>query len=51
MSLIKGNDWFDIGNIMAEVTVEEANELVREIFDEKYYATSVVYPLEKEAEQ
>ena len=51
MSLIKGNDWFDIGDIMAEVTVEEANELVREIFDEKYYATSVVYPLEKEAEQ
>ena len=51
MSLIKGNDWFDIGDIMAEVTVEEANALVRELFDEKYYATSVVYPLEKENKQ
>ncbi|MBE6654095.1 MAG: insulinase family protein [Ruminococcaceae bacterium] len=48
MSLIKETDWFEIGDIIAKVTVEEANALVRELFDEKYYATSVVYPLEKE---
>ena len=50
MSMIKGNDWFDMGDIMAEVTVEDANALVRELFDVKYYATSVVNPLNKEAE-
>lgn len=50
MSMIKGNDWFDMGDIMAEVTVEDANALVRELFDERYYATSVVNPLNKEEE-
>lgn len=51
MSLIKGNAWFDIGDIMAEVTVDEANALVRELFNEKYYAISVVNPLNKEEEK
>lgn len=48
MSLIKGNDWFDTGDIIAEITLEEANALVRELFDEKYYAVSVISPIEKE---
>ena len=50
MSLIKGCDWFDTGDILSEITLEEANALVRELFDEKYYAVSVINPIEKEAE-
>jgi predicted Zn-dependent peptidase len=50
MSLIKGADWFDTGDIIAEITIDEANALVRELFDEKYYAVSVITPIEKEAE-
>jgi predicted Zn-dependent peptidase len=50
MSLIKDADWFDTGDIIAEITLEEANALVRELFDEKYYAVSVINPMEKEAE-
>ena len=48
MSLIKDADWFDTGDIIAEITLEEANALVRELFDEKYYAVSVINPIEKE---
>jgi len=48
MSLIKEADWFDTGDIIAEITLDEANALVRELFDEKYYAVSVITPLEKE---
>ena len=47
MSLIKGCDWFDTGDIIAEITLDEANALVRELFDEKYYAVSVINPIEK----
>ena len=50
MSLIKDADWFDTGDIIAEITLDEANELVRELFDEKYYAVSVINPIEKEGE-
>ena len=50
MSLIKGHDYFDTGDIIAEITLEEANALVRELFEEKYYAVSVINPIEKEAE-
>ncbi|MBQ9746617.1 MAG: insulinase family protein [Clostridia bacterium] len=50
MSLIKGIDWFDTGDIIAEITLEEANALVRELFDERYYAVSVINPIEKEEE-
>jgi predicted Zn-dependent peptidase len=50
MSLIKGCDWFDTGDILGEITLEEANALVRELFDKKYYAVSVINPIEKEAE-
>ena len=48
MSLIKNADWFDTGDIIAEITIEEANALVRELFDEKYYAVSVINPIESE---
>jgi predicted Zn-dependent peptidase len=48
MSLIKNADWFDTGDIIAEITIEEANALVRELFDEKYYAVSVISPIESE---
>ena len=48
MSLIKGCDWFDAGDIISEITLDEANALVRELFDEKYYAVSVINPIEKE---
>lgn len=48
MSLIKDADWFDTGDIIAEITLDEANALVRELFDEKYYAVSVIRPIEKE---
>ena len=50
MSLIKDADWFDTGDIIAEITLDEANALVRELFDEKYYAVSVINPIEKEGE-
>lgn len=50
MSLIKDADWFDTGDIIAEITLDEANALVRELFDEKYYAVSVITPIEKEGE-
>ena len=48
MSLIKDADWFDTGDIIAEITLDEANALVRELFNEKYYAVSVIRPIEKE---
>ncbi len=48
MSLIKDADWFDTGDIIAEITLDEANALVRELFDEKYYAVSVINPIESE---
>ena len=50
MSLIKGSDYFDTGDIIAEITLDEANAIVRELFDEKYYAVSVIKPIEKENE-
>jgi predicted Zn-dependent peptidase len=50
MSLIKDADWFDTGDIIAEITLEEANALVRELFDEKYYAVSVINTIAKEEE-
>jgi predicted Zn-dependent peptidase len=50
MALIKGYDWFDMGDIIAEITIDEANALVRELFHEKYYAVSVINPIEKEAD-
>lgn len=50
MSLIKGCDWFDTGDIISEITLDEANALVCELFDEKYYAVSVINPIEKVGE-
>ena len=50
MSLIKSSDYFDTGDIIAEITLDEANAIVRELFDEKYYAVSVIKPIEKENE-
>lgn len=50
MSLIKNIDWFDIGDIMAEITVEYANALVRELFEKEYYVLSVINPISKEEE-
>jgi predicted Zn-dependent peptidase len=47
MSLIKNIDWFDMGDIISEITVDEANALIREIFDKKYYVLSVIEPIEK----
>ncbi len=47
MSLIKNIDWFDIGELMAEITLEDANALVRELFEEEYYVLSVINPIEK----
>ena len=49
MSLIKNADWFDLGDIIAEITIDEANALVRELFDKNYYAMSVIEPISKEA--
>jgi predicted Zn-dependent peptidase len=49
MSLIKNIDWFDIGDIISEITAEEADALIREIFNKEYYALSVINPIsEKE---
>ncbi len=50
MSLIKNNDWFDTGDILAEITLEYANALVRELFEEEYYVLSVINPIDKGAE-
>ena len=49
MSLVKNIDWFDIGDIISEITAEEADALIREIFNKEYYALSVINPIsEKE---
>ncbi|MGN1094921.1 MAG: EF-P 5-aminopentanol modification-associated protein YfmH [Eubacteriales bacterium] len=47
MAKIKDYDWFDMGNIMSDITLDEANALLCEIFDEKYYAMSVVDPIKR----
>ena len=48
MSLIKNIDWFDMSDIIAEISLDEANALVRELFDEEYFAMSVIKPISKE---
>ncbi len=50
MSLIKNTDLFDTGDILAEITLEYANALVRELFEEEYYVLSVINPIGKEEE-
>ncbi len=50
-SLIQGTDWFDVGDIISQITVEEANALVNEIFNEKYYSVSVINPIKTEEEK
>lgn len=45
--LLDGIDIMDYSKAVAEVSFEYTEELLRKLFDEKYYAMSVVEPLDK----
>ena len=45
--LFDGIDIMDYSKAVSEVSFEYTEELLRKLFDERYYAMSVVEPLEK----
>ena len=46
-ALHDGLDWLAYGDILAGVSYEDVMALLPELFDEKYYAMSIVKPISK----